>query len=332
MKSGASGRQLTAIAAGLAGGLANAVFAQVATPAPNYPLKPVRIIVGFPAGGGIDAIARISAQKFTEAMGQTFIVENRPGASGNIAAAQVAKSAADGYTLLMTADVHTISPAFGELPFDPVKDFALIGTLASGPQCIAVHPSLPARSLSQLVALAKSVPDSIAYASAGGGTLTNVAMELFRSMAGIRLLHISYKGSAASIVAVIAGEVPVLSIAVGQALPHAKTGKLRVLAVTGLQRTQLAPEIPTVAESAGLAGYEAISWQGLLAAAGTPATIVNKLNAEIEQLLKRRDVSEQLAARAWVPYPRSPAAFTDLLKADMVKWGKVVRESGVKAE
>ena len=300
--------------------------------APAYPAKPVRIFVGFAPGGGIDIMARMAAQRMTESLGQSFIVDNRPGASGNIAAAQVAKSAPDGYTLLMTADVHVITPGFTkDLPYDPVKDFAAIGTFVSGPQAITAHPSLPVRTLPELIALAKKQP-GIAYASAGGGTLTHMAVELFRSMAGIKLLHVAYKGSGASVIAAISGEVPLLSIAIGQATPHAKVGKLRILAVTSVKRWQLTPEIPTVSEVPGLAGYEAASWQGLLAPAGTPAAIVTRLNAEIDKMLQRRDMLDQLVERAWVANPRTPQVFTEFMTREMAKWAKLIRESGLKAD
>ncbi|MCC6533974.1 MAG: tripartite tricarboxylate transporter substrate binding protein [Burkholderiales bacterium] len=322
------------LAAGLCATLAATVRAQSPQPAGvAFPAKPVRILVGFAPGGGIDVSARLAAQRLGESLGQPFLVDNRAGASGAIAAAQVAKAAPDGHILLMTADVHVITPAFArELPYDPIKDFAAVGTLVSGPQAIAVHPSLPARSAAELIALARTQREGIAYASAGGGTLTHVAMELFRSMAGIRLLHVPYKGSGASVVAVIGGEVPILSIAIGQSLPHSKAGKLRTLAVTSAKRSQLAPEIPALAETPGLAGYEASSWVGMLAPAATPAAIVNTLNAEIERLLQRRDVLEQLAARAWVAHARSPKAFSEFIAAETAKWAKLIRDADLKAQ
>jgi tripartite-type tricarboxylate transporter receptor subunit TctC len=316
----------------LAGG-ASTAHAQGTPQAAAYPSKPVRMIVGFPAGGGIDAVARIFAQHLAESFKQPFIVDNRAGASGNIGASQVAKAPADGHMLLMTADVHVITPAFSkELPFDPVKDFAAVGTVTSGPQCIAVHPSVPARSLPQLIALAKGQRQELAYASAGTGTLTHIAMELFRSMAGIKLLHVAYKGSGPSATAVVSGEVPIIFIALGLAQPHANAGRLRPLAVTTTKRTDLAPDIPTVAEFPGFSGYEASSWQGILAPAGTPRPIVSALNAEIERLLTRPDVREQLAARASIPNPLSPDAFAAKLAADHAKWTKVVRELGIQGE
>ncbi len=298
-----------------------------------YPVKPVRVIVGFPAGGGIDSVARIFSQHLAESFKQPFIVDNRAGASGNIGAAFVAKAPADGHTLLVTADVHVITPAFSRDPgFDPVKDFAAVATVTAGPQCIAVHPSVPARSLAQLVALAKSGRQELAYASAGSGTLTHIGMELFRSMAGIKLLHVPYKGSGPSATAIVGGEVPLIFIAVGLAQPHAKAGRLRMLAVTTAQRTDLAPGIPTVAELPGLGGYEATAWQGILAPAGTPRPIVATLHAELERLLKRADILEQLAARASTPNLLAPDAFAAKLAADLAKWTRVVRELGLQGE
>lgn len=308
------------------------VHAQGNSLSTDYPTKPVRILVGFAPGGGINVVARIAAQWFTESFGKPFVVDNRPGASGNIAASLVTKATPDGYTLLMTADVHTINASlFSKLPFDPVKDFAAIGTFASGPQLIAVHPSVPG-SLAELITSAKANPGSIKYASAGAGTITHIAMEYFSSMAGIKLLHVPYKGSGASIIAVIGGEVPVLSIALGLALENAKSGKLRMLAVTSAARVQLAPDVPTVAEAAGLPGFEAVSWMGLLAPAGTPTGVINKLNAEIGRRLQTREVRDQFANRAWVPYPHTPTAFARKIKADITRWGKVVREAGAKTE
>lgn len=295
----------------------------------KYPTKPVRIIVGFSPGGGIDTIARIAAKNFSGSFGQQFIVDNRPGASGTIAADMVAKAVPDGHVLLMTADVHTITPGiFDKLPYDPVKDFAPVGTFAGGPQCIAAHPSLPVQSLRDLIFLSKRRPGDVSYASAGSGTLTHVAMELFTASAGIRLLHVPYKGSGSSILAAIGGEVPVISIALGQALTHAKQKKLRLLAVTSAKRTPLAPEIPTVAEAAGLPGYEAASWLGLLAPAGLSPVILNRLNAEIERQLQLPDVLRQFATRAWVPESRSPAGFADMVKSDVAKWSRVLRGAG----
>jgi tripartite-type tricarboxylate transporter receptor subunit TctC len=298
-----------------------------------YPAKPVRILVGFAAGGGIDVAARIYAQRFTESMGPTFLVDNRPGASGNIAAELVSKAPADGYTLIMVSITHAMNPSlFDKLPYDPVKDFSPISTVALNVDCIAVHPSVPAKNLKELIALARSRPGELAYAHAGKGTMMHVGMELFRSQAGIKLLQVPYNGAGPSTIAVLGGQVPVLSTSLGPALPHARAGKLRMLAVTSLERTPLAPEYPTVAEAAGMPGFEAIVWIGLLAPAATPATAINRLNGEIARLVKVQELREQLAKTANEPSYHTPAAFAELIRSDMAKWGKVVREAGVKSE
>jgi tripartite-type tricarboxylate transporter receptor subunit TctC len=198
--------------------------------------------------------------------------------------------------------------------------------------CIAVHPSVPAKNLKELIALARSRPGELAYAHAGKGTMMHVGMELFRSQAGIKLLQVPYNGAGPSTIAVLGGQVPVLSTSLGPALPHARAGKLRMLAVTSLERTPLAPEYPTVAEAAGMPGFEAIVWIGLLAPAATPATAINRLNGEIARLVKVQELREQLAKTANEPSYHTPAAFAELIRSDMAKWGKVVREAGVKSE
>lgn len=307
--------------------------APASAPSTNYPVKPVRVIVGFAAGGGIDGIARFYAQRFSEALHQSFVIENRPGAGGNIGTEFVAKAPPDGYTLLMTSVVHTISGSlYAKLPFDAVKDFAPISTVALTPNCIAVHPSIPVKTLRELVALAKAMPGEISYASAGNGSPQHVGMELFRSMAGITLQHIPYNGASPSTIAVLGGQIPVLSTSLPAALPHARAGKLRVLAVTTAKRTELAADYPTVAEAASLPGFEAVVWYGLLAPAGTPPAAINKLNVEIERLQQSREIRERLAALAYDPYRHTPAGFADLIRTDVVKWGKVIREAGAKVD
>ena len=323
--------QRLAIAAAML--FAHAALAQVPAGGGEYPARAVRVMVGLAPGGGVDVMARIYAQKFSEALGQTFIVDNRPGATGNIATDLVAKAAPDGYTLLMTSTVHAINPSmFSKLPFDPLRDFAPISAVGSSPDCIAVHPSLPTPDLASFVRLARAKPDSVSYASAGSGTVMHVGMEVFNAMAGIRLQHIPYNGSGPSTLAVIGGQVPVISTSLGTALPHARSGKLRMLAVTSAQRSPMAPEYPTAAEAANLPGYEAITWIGLLAPAGTPPAIVNRLNAQIERLAQLREVREQMANVAFDPFRQSAAAFAELIRSDLVKWGKVVRESGARAD
>lgn len=314
---------------------ASAALAQApaSTPSTNYPVKSVRVVVGFAPGGGTDGMARFYAQRLTEALGQAFVVENRPGAGGNIGTDFVAKAPPDGYALLMTSIAHTINASlYAKLPFDAVKDFAPISTVALSPNCIAVHTSMPVRTLRELVVLAKARPGEISYASAGNGTPQHVGMELFRSMAGIKLLHIPYNGAGPSTIAVLGGQIPVLSTSLPTALPHARGGKLRMLAVTTAKRTELAPDYPTVAEAAGLARYEAVIWYGLLAPAGTPPAVVDKLNAEIERLQQRREMRDQLAALGYDLYRHTPRGFADLIRVDVVKWGDVIRETGAKVD
>jgi len=299
----------------------------------SYPAKPVRILVGFAPGGGIDIMARLYAKHLTASLGQSFVVENRPGAGGTVATDLVAKAAPDGYTLIMLSVTHAINATlYSKLPYDSVRDFSPVTPVATMADCIAVHPSLPVKSLRELITMAKASPDKLSYASAGSGTLMHVGMELFRSMAGIKILHVPYNGAGPSTIAVVGGQVPVLSTSLPPALPHAKAGKLRMLAVTSGQRTPLAPEYPTVAEAAGLKGYEAVVWVGLLAPAATPAAVVNRLNAEVERLVKLREVREQVATQGSDPYHETPAAFTKLIQSDIAKWGKVVRETGAKVD
>jgi len=300
---------------------------------PAYPSKTVRILVGFGAGGGIDIVARIFAQRLTESMGHSFVVENRPGAGGSIATDLVAKAAPDGYTLLMCSVTHAINATlYGKLPYDSIKDFAPVGAVARQADAISTHASIPVKSLRELIALAKVNPGKLDYAHAGNGTMMHVGMELFLSMAGIKMLAVPYNGSGPSTLAVLGGQVPVLSSSLPPALPHARSGKLRMLAVTTAERTPLAPEFPTVAEAAGLKGYEAMLWIGLLAPAGTPPAIVNRLNAELGKLLQTKEVREQITAQFSDPYFETPAGFAQVIRTDVAKWGKIVRDTGAKAE
>jgi tripartite-type tricarboxylate transporter receptor subunit TctC len=313
---------------------ADAAVAQAPAPVPTaYPTKPVRILVGFAPGGGIDIMARFYAKHFSESLGQTFVVDNRPGAGGNIATDQVAKAPPDGHTLIMVSMTHSINATlYAKLPYDAVKDFAAVSTVAITPNSISVHPSMPVKSARELIALAKARPGEISYASAGSGTLMHLAMELFRSMAGVKFLHVPYNGSGPSTIAVLGGQLPVLSTTLPIVLPHVRAGKLRMLGVTSAERTQLAPDFPTIAETTGLRGYEAVVWYGLLAPAGTPSVAVNKLNAEVARLLELRDVREKLLALGFDPYRHTPAAFTELIKSDIEKWGRIVRETGAKVD
>jgi tripartite-type tricarboxylate transporter receptor subunit TctC len=308
-------------------------IASAQTPAPAYPAKPVRILVGFAPGGGIDVVARLLAQRLTESVGQSFIVENRPGAAGAIATDLVAKAPPDGYTVLVASVTHAINATlYSKLPYDSVRDFAPISAVAQQANGISVHPSLPAKTLRDLIALGKAQPGQLSYAHAGNGTMMHVGMELFRSMAGIQMLPVPYNGSGPSTLAVLGGQVPVLSSSLPPALPHARAGKLRMLAVSTAQRTPLAPEFPTIAEAAGLNGYEAVLWIGMLAPAATPPAIVSRLNAEIAKVVQSREMRDALTAQFSDPYYQSPSAFAEVIKSDIAKWGKIVRESGSRAD
>jgi len=311
--------------------LSATAFGQTAAPA--YPTKPVRILVGFAAGGGIDIVARIYAQQLTEALGQSVFVDNRPGAGGTLASDLLAKAPPDGYTLIMVSVTHSINASlYGQLPYDTVKSFAPVTPTALQADVIAIHPSLPAKTLRDLITLAKSRSADLSYAHAGNGTLMHVGMELFLSMAGIKMLAVPYNGAGPSTVAVLGGQLPVLSTSLPPSLPHAKAGKLRILAVTTAQRTPLAPELPTVDEAAGLKGYEAVVWVGLLAPAGTPAAVVSKLNAEIERLQQSPELKEHMAKQGTQPFRDTPAGFAQLISNDVAKWGRIVRETGIKAD
>jgi tripartite-type tricarboxylate transporter receptor subunit TctC len=317
----------------VAGVIAATLWPGAPSHAQSYPAKAVRILVGFAPGGGIDIVARVYAQRLTDALGQPFIVDNRPGAGGTIATDTLAKSPPDGHTLIMVSVTHSINTTlYSKLPYDSVKSFTPVTPVALLADVIAVHPSVPVKSLRELINLAKTKPGDVSYAHAGNGTLMHVGMELFLSMAAVKMLAVPYNGAGPSTLAVLGGQVPVLSTSLPPSLPHARAGKLRILAVTTAQRTPLAPEYPTVDEAAGLKGYEAVVWVGLLAPAGTPAAIVNRLNAEVERLQQTRELRELLASQSADPYRATPAGFVELIRNDIAKYGKIVRDTGLKVE
>jgi tripartite-type tricarboxylate transporter receptor subunit TctC len=272
-----------------AGPLAGNAWAQ------RYPAKPVRVIMGFPAGSGADVPTRIIGQKLSESMGQQFLIDNRPGAGSNIGTALAAKAAPDGYTLFLGSVANTINATLYEsLPFDFVRDFAPVALTASAPNFLVVHPSVPAHSVAEFIKLAKSQPGKLNYASVGVGTMAHLAGELFNSMAGINTVHIPYKGGPQATTDIVGGQFPFMFGISSNVLPHLKSGRLRALAVTTAERLTWMPEMPTVAES-GLPGFAAVTWWGLMVPAGTPREIVAQLNAEIVKVLAMRDVREQLA-------------------------------------
>ncbi len=298
-----------------------------------YPSRPVRVLIPYPPGGTADLLARVLGQKLSEALGQGFVIENRGGAGGNLAAEAAAKSAPDGYTLLMAnAPVLAVNPSlYAKVPFDPVKDFAPVSLVANVPLLLVAHPSFAPKTVSELITLAKSQSGKLNYASAGGGSTTYLATELFKSMAGVEMLAIPYKGSGPALSALVAGEVPVMFELFPSALGHVKSGRIRALAVTSASRSPLMPELPTVAE-AGLPGYEIASWFGIVAPAGTPREIVARLNGEIVKLIETPEMRARLATLGAEPRPGTPEQFAQLIPVEIRKWAKVIRESGAKVE
>jgi len=304
-----------------------------AAAAEPYPARPVRFVVAFPPGGGTDIIARSIAQKLGERLGQQVLIDNRPGAGGNIGTDLVAKSSPDGYTLLMgSAGPLAINASlFARMPFDPIKDLAPVTLAASTPNVLVVHPSLPAATVRELIALAKARPGEINFASSGHGTPAHLAGELFNSMAGVKLIHVPYKGAAPALADLLGGQVQLMFSTMPPALPHVRDGKLRALAVTSLKRSPAAPDLPTVDEIA-LPGFEANTWHGVVVPAGTPAAIVARLNREIVAILHLPDVVERLSGQGAEALGSTPEEFAAYIKSESVKWAKVVRDSGAKAE
>ena len=298
-----------------------------------FPTKPVRIVVPFPPGGTSDATARLIAQRLTERWKQNVVVDNRGGAGGNIAAEHVARSAADGYTVLMgTHGTQAINVSlFAKLPYDPVRDFAPITLAITVPNLFLAHPSLPVRSMKDLVSLAKARPGELNFASAGYGTMPHMAGELLNLMAGVKMTPILYKGSGPALTEVLGGLVPLMIESLVTSLPHVKGGKLRAIAITSAQRNLAVADIVTVAE-AGYPGYEGITWVGLLAPAATPRDITAALNSEIARILQTPDMQERLAAMGATPGGGSPEAFASYIRSETVKWAKVVKAAGLKAE
>jgi tripartite-type tricarboxylate transporter receptor subunit TctC len=299
----------------------------------TYPTKPVRILVPFPPGGPADALARIVGDKLGQALGQPFVIENKPGAGGNIGMEQGAKAAADGYTLTLAPTGNlTIAPSlYAKLPYDPAKDYAPITVLATVPNILIVHPSVPARSVAELIALAKAKPGTLNYASPGNGSGPHLAGELLKSMAGIDLVHVPFNGVGPAMTGVLAGDVQMFFAQSSAALPHVKSGKVIALGVASRKRIAAAPELPTIAE-AGLPGFDVTSWYALVAPAGTPATVVDRLHAEIVKVLGSADVREKIAALGAEPVGNTPAEFTAMQRAEAARWAKLAREANIHAD
>ena len=316
---------------------AMALVAGVAAPDASaqaaWPSKPIRIVVPFPPGGTTDILARAAAQKMAEAWKEQAVIDNRPGAGGNIGAELVARSPADGYTLLMgTVGTHAINASlYAKMPYDHVKDFAPVILVAAVPNVLVVHPSLPVHSVAELIAYAKANPGKLNFASSGSGTSIHLAGELFKVMAGVQMTHVPYKGSAPAIADLVGGQVQLMFDNLPSALAQIKAGKLRALAVTSAQRAAALPDAPTIAES-GLPGYEASSWFGLLAPAGTPADVVAKINGEIARWLASPEAKEKLSSQGAIAAGGTPEDFARHIAAETAKWQRVVRESGAKVE
>ncbi|MPZ46923.1 MAG: tripartite tricarboxylate transporter substrate binding protein [Betaproteobacteria bacterium] len=303
----------------------------VATHAQTYPQRVVRFVVPGPPGGATDILARTVGQKLTEAWGQPVIVDNRTGASGIIGTEYAARAAPDGYTLLMGhSGTHAINVSLRKtLPYHPVKDFAPITLVATAPNILLVHPSLPAKSVKELIALAKGRPRDLTYASAGVGFSQHLAGELFATMAGIKMLHVPYKGSAPALTDVIAGNVLLMFPNIPASLPHIQSGRLRALGVTALERSSVVPQVPTIAES-GLPGYEAIAWFGVFAPAGLASDLVARLNADIVRILTQPEVRERITRLGADPVGNTPEQFGQYVQKEITKWAKVIKDSGAK--
>lgn len=300
--------------------------------AQGYPVKPIRFLVGFAPGGFTDVMARAIAGKLAESWSQQVVVDNRPGASTTIAADLAAKAPPDGHTLLMMTDNHVTNPGlFAKLPYDSERDFAPVTLAALAPFLLVVHPSLPAHSVKELVALAKARPGQLAYGSGGIGAPGHLSGELFSTLAGVKMVHVPYKGAAPALIDIQSGQIQVYFGNLPVTLPHARAGKLRALGVTSARRAGVAPELPTVAE-AGVPGFELTPWYGVMTRAGTPEPVLNKLNQEIVRILRTPEVRERVTNLGAEPAGLGRDEFASFLKTEAVKWGKLVRASGAKAE
>jgi tripartite-type tricarboxylate transporter receptor subunit TctC len=296
--------------------------------AQEYPTKPIRIIVG----PGPDVLSRIIGQKFTDAWGQQAVIDQRPGAGGTISAEITARATPDGYTLLMMTSAYTINVVLQPSSYDLVKDFAPIAWCATSPYILVVNPSLPARTLQELLALAKARPGQLNFSSSGNGTGPHLAGEMLKSMAGVNIVHVPYKSAVPAIVDVISGQVQMNFPIAPIALSYIQAGKVRALAITSSRRSRLVPDVPTIAES-GFAGYEAIGWNGLVAPAGTPKAIVGKLNGEMMRALRQPAIQQRFMDVGWEPAAENtPEWFADYLKREIAKWAKVVKETGAKVD
>ena len=302
-----------------------------AVTAQNYPTKPVRLVVGFPPGGAADILGRIAAQQLTMSLGEQVVVDNRGGAGGLVATEITAHAVADGYTLLFTSIPHVINPhLYRKVNYDAVKDFDAVIQFVAVPLMLASNMSFPAKSVKELVALAKTKPGQVNYASAGAGSSSHLAMELFKSMARIDMTHIPYKGTGPLMTDLIAGQVSVTIASAVPLIPQVKAGKLRGLAVTGAKRSGAMPELPTIGET--VPGYEVTNWFGILAAKGTPRTVIVRINADLNKALKASDLNDLLHAQGADAAGGTPEEFAAIIRKDFAKWGRVVKDSGARVD
>lgn len=297
---------------------------------PDFPNRPLRFVVGYPPGGATDIIARLLGHRLTDALGQQVLIDNRPGASGIVGTDIIAKATPDGYSIVLVTTSHGINPSlYPKLPYDSVKSFAPITQVATLQQVLVVNPSLPAKTLKELIALAKAQPGKLNFASSGSGQALHLSGELFKSLAGIDIVHVPYKGSAPARSDLLGGQVQMMFESMIGVLPFVTSGKLRAIAVSGARRSDAAPQIPTMSE-AGVPGFEASAWVGVLAPAGTPKAIVGRLNSDFVKILKIPDVKEMLARSGAETVGSTPEQFASFIKAQIAKWSKVVKASGVR--
>ena len=303
----------------------------VSAAAQSYPSKPVRVVVGFAPGGGVDKSARAVGKYLSDAIGQQVVVDNRPGAAGNIGAAHVAKSAPDGYTLLMSNSTVSTPSLFVNLPFDINKDLEPVSLVAIGPSVLVAHPSFPVRSVKDLIALARKRPGEISFGSGGIGNITHLEMELIKSLTGVNMVHIPYKGSAPSIVGLVSGEVQVLFTSIPAGLGQVRAGRMRALAVSTIKRSSAMPDVPTIDESA-LKGYDAASWYGLFMPAGAPKEAIDKVSQAVVKIMKAPDIRKQFINDGFDPVGLTPDEFSKYLREEIVKWDKIIKASGIKPQ
>jgi tripartite-type tricarboxylate transporter receptor subunit TctC len=297
-----------------------------------WPSRPIRFILPFPPGGGTDILGRLIAERLAAALGQPVVTENRGGAGGNVGAEAAARSAPDGYTILLAAPSLAISPTlYRKLNYDPVKDLAPISLVAAVPNVMVTHPSVPARTLQEFIALARAKPGAMNFGSGGSGTSNHLAGELFNLAAGVKLVHVPYKGVNLAMNGVLAGEVQLVFIGIPVPAPHIKSGRLVALAVLAPKRSPLIPDVPTAAE-AGMPDFDVTTWYGILAPAGTPRPIIQRLNAELTKIMRAADLRERLAGMATEPLTSTPEEFAAYLDREIAKWGDVVRKAGLKAD